>query len=85
MRLLKSFGPWCAPGVYLTLSTTPCPRNKSIRRRYFLAVLRKRLAELDCEARGWVLDGFPHTKGQCEELEALGIVPDKVRMGRRER
>lgn len=46
--------------------------------RFFFEVLTQRLAEPDCVARGWLLDGFPHTAEQCEELGRRGISPDKV-------
>lgn len=46
--------------------------------RFFFAMLRKRLADPDCVARGWLLDGFPHTAEQCTQLQDMGIVPDKV-------
>ncbi|GIL93290.1 hypothetical protein Vretimale_15687 [Volvox reticuliferus] len=52
--------------------------SKTVPDRFFFTVLRKRLAEPNCVARGWVLDGFPHTHIQCVELEEMGIVPDKV-------
>ncbi|GLC37755.1 Adenylate kinase [Pleodorina starrii] len=52
--------------------------SKTVPDRFFFEVLRNRLAEPDCVARGWVLDGFPHTGPQCAELESLGINPDKV-------
>ncbi|EFJ40819.1 adenylate kinase [Volvox carteri f. nagariensis] len=52
--------------------------SKTVPDRIFFAVLRTRLAEPDCVARGWVLDGFPHTRNQCAELEEMGIIPDKV-------
>lgn len=38
-------------------------------------LVRRRLARLDCQLRGWVLDGFPRTTGQAEALEALNFVP----------
>jgi adenylate kinase family enzyme len=41
-------------------------------------VLMARLAKPDCQARGWLLDGFPHTAAQAQELAAAGVVPDKV-------
>lgn len=48
-------------------------------RRYFIELLTRRVAEPDCIASGWLLDGFPHTAEQAEALKGLGMVPDKVR------
>ncbi len=31
-----------------------------------------------CKARGWVLDGYPQTKGQALELEKSGLVPQII-------
>ncbi|GFR43730.1 hypothetical protein Agub_g4841 [Astrephomene gubernaculifera] len=52
--------------------------SKTVPDRFFFELLSRRLSEPDCVARGWLLDGFPHTAEQCAELEARGIVPDKV-------
>lgn len=41
-------------------------------------MLTKRLAQPDCQARGWLLDGFPHTREQCAVLSEMGVIPDKV-------
>jgi hypothetical protein len=30
----------------------------------FMGLLAARLSEPDCQARGWLLDGFPHTAAQ---------------------
>jgi hypothetical protein len=49
---------------------------------FFFEALRRRLAQPDCVARGWLLDGFPHTAEQCAQLAEEGIVPDKVRGAR---
>lgn len=44
-------------------------------------MLFKRLAAPDCRAKGWLLDGFPHTAEQAATIQRAGIVPDKVRAG----
>jgi adenylate kinase family enzyme len=43
-----------------------------------MQILTARLSTPDCLARGWLLDGFPHTKGQAARLAAAGFEPDKV-------
>lgn len=35
-----------------------------------------RLNEEDCKTKGWLLDGFPRTNSQAEELSKRGITPD---------
>jgi adenylate kinase family enzyme len=50
----------------------------SLVHRIFLEMLQKRLAQPDCLANGWLLDGFPHTSHQAQELRQRGIEPDKV-------
>ncbi|PNH05620.1 Adenylate kinase, chloroplastic [Tetrabaena socialis] len=52
--------------------------SKTVPDRFFFELLAKRLAEPDCVAKGWLLDGFPHTEEQCAMLQSLGIMPDKV-------
>ncbi|OWZ21862.1 Adenylate kinase [Phytophthora megakarya] len=41
-------------------------------------VVLERLAQSDCEARGWLLDGFPRTPTQAQALLAAGFCPDAV-------
>ncbi|EGZ12539.1 hypothetical protein PHYSODRAFT_517977 [Phytophthora sojae] len=41
-------------------------------------VVLERLGQPDCEARGWLLDGFPRTATQAEALLAAGFCPDAV-------
>jgi adenylate kinase family enzyme len=66
--LLLSFGHL----AYHTPSSCNCGR-------YLLEALHKRLQKEDCQANGWLLDGFPHTAEQAAALEQMGIQPDKVR------
>ena len=40
-------------------------------------IVRERLAKSDCE-KGFILDGFPRTVPQAEELDRMGIVIDRV-------
>ncbi|KAG3025836.1 hypothetical protein PC121_g8193 [Phytophthora cactorum] len=41
-------------------------------------VVLERLAQPDCESRGWLLDGFPRTATQAQALLAAGFCPDAV-------
>lgn len=43
-----------------------------------MQLLEQRLTSPDCQALGWLLDGFPHTKAQAARLAAAGVVPDKA-------
>lgn len=43
-----------------------------------IGMVKKRLAEKDCQEKGWLLDGFPRTGAQAKALTEAGIVPDKV-------
>jgi len=38
--------------------------------------VKDRLAEEDCQRKGWLLDGFPRTQAQAKALEDAGIVAD---------
>ena len=40
-------------------------------------IIRERLAKSDCE-NGFILDGFPRTVPQAEELDRMGIIIDRV-------
>ncbi|KAG5184714.1 adenylate kinase-domain-containing protein [Tribonema minus] len=40
-----------------------------------IGVVQDRLAQPDCAARGWLLDGFPRTKAQADALAAGGVAP----------
>lgn len=35
-----------------------------------------RISQPDCLEKGWILDGFPRTRGQAEAMKQLGITPD---------
>lgn len=41
-------------------------------------VVGKRLNEIDCVRKGWVLDGFPKTPGQAEFLRKAHLFPSRV-------
>eukprot|EP00736_Rhodelphis_marinus_P012841 Rmarinus@m.29637 len=56
-----------------------------------IGIVRSRLAQDDCMQKGWLLDGFPRTQAQAEELLKLGIevtafleliIPDAVLVDR---
>jgi adenylate kinase len=38
-------------------------------------IVKERLAQEDCQKNGWLLDGFPRTGVQADELKSSGIVP----------
>lgn len=45
----------------------------------FNEMVWRRLEEMDVKERGFVLDGYPHTRSQVEFLNSKGLEPDKVR------
>ena len=42
-----------------------------------LKLLSKRLSQLDCVSRGWVLHGYPNTRSQAESLAAAGFTANR--------
>lgn len=49
--------------------------SKTVPDTMLLTVLLKRLTAADCQAQGWVLDGFPHTRQQVRQRDiALVLV-----------
>lgn len=42
-----------------------------------LALVTDRLSELDCQTKGWALEGFPNTSRQAEALVSKGFVPSR--------
>jgi len=42
-----------------------------------IGIVKARLAKPDCRSKGWLLDGFPRTKGQAEAMVRAGIAADK--------
>lgn len=43
-------------------------------------LIEKRLKQSDCKVNGWVMEGFPYTKGQVNLLKAMKIIPAFVFM-----
>lgn len=41
-------------------------------------IIEKRVSMSDCQKYGWVFDGFPNTRQQCEILNKRGLLPNKV-------
>lgn len=39
-------------------------------------IVLDRIEQPDCLQKGWILDGFPRTRGQAEAMQQLGIIPD---------
>merc|ERR1711907_698227 len=58
--------------------TEHCEDGKAIPDHIVVKLLAERLAKPDCVEKGWLLQGVPTTKGQAQQLVALGHVPDKV-------
>merc|ERR1711907_412843 len=52
--------------------------GKAIPDHIVVKLLAERLVKPDCVEKGWLLQGVPTTKGQAQQLVALGHVPDKV-------
>ena len=52
--------------------------TKTVPEELMARIIKKRIAEEDCQTRGWMLDGFPHTLKECEALKKAEIFPDKV-------
>ncbi len=44
--------------------------------RLFTLQVQDRLAEKDCQEKGWLLDGFPRTQAQAKALEEAGVKAD---------
>ncbi len=43
-----------------------------------IKLLERRLSEVDCTVKGWVLYGYPRTKNQAELLEQVGLEPNRI-------
>jgi adenylate kinase len=41
-------------------------------------IVLNRISQPDCKENGWILDGYPRTKGQAQSLNHLGLLPDVV-------
>lgn len=41
-------------------------------------LIERRLSMNDCQRTGWVLDGFPNNREQCELLNKRGLLPANV-------
>mmetsp|Transcript_20509 Transcript_20509/g.62516 ORF Transcript_20509/g.62516 Transcript_20509/m.62516 type:complete len:277 (-) Transcript_20509:170-1000(-) len=41
-----------------------------------IGIIKDRLAETDCQTKGWLLDGFPRTRAQADALAEAGITAD---------
>ena len=53
-------------------------QSQTISDGLYVRCLRQRMDLFDCQARGWVLDGFPLTAAQAELLELQEIIPRVV-------
>lgn len=52
--------------------------SKNIPEDLLVRVISKRISRSDCQAQGWILDGFPHTTAEAQALSDAGIEADKV-------
>ena len=41
-----------------------------------IGIVIDRLQQVDCQQKGWLLDGFPRTKAQADALRTAGMIPD---------
>ncbi|CBN74091.1 Adenylate kinase family protein [Ectocarpus siliculosus] len=55
-------------------------RGEMLPSEVVLSLVTKRLAQRDCAQNGWILDGFPRTRGQAADLGGEDIVPDLIVM-----
>lgn len=39
-------------------------------------MVKSRLAQMDCQQKGWLLDGYPRSASQATAIEKEGIRPD---------
>ncbi|XP_077986552.1 adenylate kinase 8-like [Glandiceps talaboti] len=53
-------------------------RDMMIPDNLIMSLLKDRLSEIDCVARGWVLRGFPRTREQAENLTSGGFEPNRA-------
>lgn len=51
-------------------------KGKLVPDETIIGLVKSRLAEKDCQEKGWLLDGFPRTAAQANALKQQGISPD---------
>lgn len=53
-------------------------RGKTLTNEMIVELIQKRVTLNDCQKYGWVFDGFPTNREQCELLNKKGLLPNKV-------
>ncbi|KAK1892653.1 Adenylate kinase 8, partial [Dissostichus eleginoides] len=54
------------------------PPTEPIPVELLVKLVQRRLGEIDCFSRGWVLEGIPQTRLQALSLQQAGVIPEHV-------
>ena len=53
-------------------------QGKEVDDLYMIQVIQKRVEYADCQRNGWVLEGFPQTRGQAMLMAKKGLLPSNL-------
>ena len=74
--LLRNFA--TGPGADAEVARTALEEGELVPDAIVIAVMRKRLEQVDVRSQGFVLDGFPRTASQAQWLLDFKLVPSRV-------